>query len=217
VTAHAVRRRAWLALPAGVVLALGVTACAGGAGGPSSGVVSTGAGTTASSGSGTTTAGAAAGGGVSIPERTVTRPSASTSRTSEGDGSIQTFGGAGSPSELATVTRFVKAYYAAAGAGDGKRACALLSRSIQRSIAGSLGRAMSPPSKDCARILSLYFAPQAGATDAHIATVAVTGLRVRGNLGYALITTKTIPSGEIPLARESGVWKLAALLGSPLQ
>jgi hypothetical protein len=46
--------------------------------------------------------------------------------------------------------------------------------------------------------------------------VTVTGVRVGGERGYALISTKTRPSGEIRIEREHGAWRIGSLIGSPL-
>jgi hypothetical protein len=110
----------------------------------------------------------------------------------------------------------VKRYYAAVAAGDGAAACALLSSGLSKSIVMGFGRSSALRGKGCAGILSLLFKHRSGQAGAPLAAIDVTAVRVRGDRGFALLRSKTMPSGEIGVAREAGAWKIGALIGGAL-
>jgi hypothetical protein len=156
----------------------------------------------------TTSTPSAAGGGAS-------GPSASSAQRG-GDESIQRYGSAAGSSDKAAVTAAVKAYYAAIAAGDGVKACALLDSTFQQSLSRSLGRSPLLRSKGCAGIIQLLFQHRPGQPGRVSAAVTVTGVRLNGDHGFALITTHSIPAGEISVGREHGSWKVGSLIGSAL-
>jgi hypothetical protein len=140
--------------------------------------------------------------------------SASPPHRSGGDESIQKFGREAPPSDKSAVAVAVKAYYAAVAADDGGASCALLSAGLQQSIVQSLGRAPTLRHKGCAGILTLFFGRRRGASISPAVTVI--GVRLKGDHGFALISTRTAPTGEIPVVRENGEWKIGALIGSSI-
>lgn len=139
-------------------------------------------------------------------------------RYPHGDNSIQTFGHRGGESEQQIVSAVVKRYYAAVAAGDGSAACSLLSSGLAKSITQSFGRApaLRGKAKGCGDILSLLFVHRGG-RPAIDTSVQVTQLRVNGSRAFALLRSKMMPQGEIPMYREGGAWKIGALIGSALQ
>jgi hypothetical protein len=46
--------------------------------------------------------------------------------------------------------------------------------------------------------------------------VGITGVRVSGSEGLALLGSRTMPASEIFVRREGGVWKIDALFGAAL-
>jgi hypothetical protein len=114
------------------------------------------------------------------------------------------------------VTAVVKRYYAAVAAGDGAAACGLLSSGISKSIVQGFGRSPALRDKGCPGILSLLFKYRPGQAGASLGAVEVTGVRVKGGRGFALLHSKTTPSGEIAIYREGGTWKIGSLIGSAL-
>lgn len=130
-------------------------------------------------------------------------------RYPHGDTSIQTYGKAAGESDKQAVAAAVKRYYAALAAGDGATACRLLSSGVSRFIVQQLvGQSPSLRVKGCSGILSALISRRAAASQA---TVEVIGVRIKQDRGFALLRSKRIPSGEIAVEREGGVWKLAAI------
>jgi hypothetical protein len=149
------------------------------------------------------------------PAQTTTSATKTPSQTGAGE-NAQSFGSPASASEQAAVTSTVKAYYAAVAADQGTTACSLLAARVQAAIVRSLGRSALLRGKGCPVILKLLFHHQAGQAGAISPAVTVTALRVSGDRGYALISTKAKPKGDIRVEREHGAWKVAALIGSAL-
>lgn len=143
-------------------------------------------------------------------------PSSMAKRYPHGDNSIQTYGHEAGEADTQAVTAVVKRYYAAVAAGDGATACSLLASALGRSIVQSFGRSPALRGKGCAGIVSLLVKSSPGAPGADLAAVTVTHVRVNGSRGFALLRSKTIPSGEITVDREHGAWKVGALIGSAL-
>jgi hypothetical protein len=151
---------------------------------------------------------------------TQANPSSSSSQTKRyphGDNSIQTFGNEAGEAEKQAVTATVKRYYAAVAAGNGASACSLLSSGLAKSITQSLGRSAALRGKGCAGILALLFKHRPGQSAASLAEIEVTGVRIKGDRGFALLRSKAMHSGEITVDREAGAWKIGALIGGSLQ
>lgn len=130
---------------------------------------------------------------------------------------ITNFGKAAGESELAVVRKTIKTYYADLAADRGAAACALLGPRIHHSIERSLGGTrLGHGQGGCTGIMAMVFRHHPGRPSTLPTLVAVTGMRVSGDRGYALISTKQRPSSEIRIERDHGVWKMAALIGSPL-
>jgi hypothetical protein len=111
----------------------------------------------------------------------------------------------------------VKRYYAAVAAGDGAAACSLMSSGLSKSITQGFGRSAALRGKGCAGILALLFKRRSGQSAASLAEIEVTGVRIKGDRGFALLHSKLMPSGEITVDREGGAWKVGALIGGSLQ
>lgn len=127
------------------------------------------------------------------------------------------FGHSAGSADRQAAARLIKRYYAVAANGDGKAACALMSRSFAASVPEDYGRPPAPPylrGTTCEAVMSLLFA--------HIrhelqTAFVMTGLRVKGSQGVALLGSKTVmPASSIAIRREGGAWKIDALIGTPL-
>jgi hypothetical protein len=123
------------------------------------------------------------------------------------------------------IAALVKRYYDAGAAGDGATACALIDSGLASSPSlGEKAEAVYPPAPSvqplrgwsCARIVSLLFEEDHRRLAADHASVVVTGVRVEGNKGLALLGFSTTPERWIPLRREHGGWKVEALLDREL-
>jgi hypothetical protein len=212
-----------LALAAGALLTFGATACGGGASTNTNTNTNTSASAPATSATATTSSppvtttstgttpppASGAGGSASSSGEGATSTSQA-KRYPHGDNSIQTYGRSAGEAEKQAVTAAVKHYYAAVAAGDGASACTLLSSGLSKSIVQTFGRSPTLRGKGCAGLLSLLFKRRPGHASASLAAIEVTGVRVKGDHGFALLRSKTMPSGEISVEREAGGWKIGA-------
>jgi hypothetical protein len=133
------------------------------------------------------------------------------------DGDIVNYGHAADTSEEQAVTTLVKRYYAAALAGDGAKACGMIAPAFAKAIPEDYGQAPGPSylrgAKTCPAVMALVLKHARGRLTS---SFEVTGVRVNGNRAIALLGFTAMRASSIDLARESGAWKIDALLGSPL-
>jgi hypothetical protein len=132
----------------------------------------------------------------------------------EGDASIifAPFGHRASTADARAVTNVVKSYYAASAAQDGAKACSLLTASLALGVgadhAGSVGIAR----ERCAASMSLLLKQQHRQLVADdVATMVVTSVHVKGNLGVAALGFRAMPESELLVEREGHAWKIDAL------
>jgi hypothetical protein len=128
------------------------------------------------------------------------------------------FGRRANPAVARAVRFAVKRFYAAAVAGDAAKACSALVPDFARSVArdygrGSVGPAYLRSGTTCEGVMALLF----GHMHAELtAALDVTGVRVDGHTARALIGSSAMPAEYIDLQDVTGVWRIDALLGSPL-
>jgi hypothetical protein len=108
-------------------------------------------------------------------------------------------------------------YRAAAAAGDGVRACALLERSLAGAVPEDYGQAPGPGylrgGKTCAAVMSRLFRH----LHAQLAASAqVTKVLVGVGRADVVLGSKTIPASYMLFVREGAAWKTAHLLPVPL-
>jgi hypothetical protein len=143
-------------------------------------------------------------------------PSASDGKV-QGDGSIQRFGDAASTDEARAAVAAAVGFYDARAQGDWARACGLMTSGIQKQLIRTFGRSARAEDRGCPEILAAL----AGGLPRQLRveqarTVRFTGLRAEGERGFALFTSDSIPHGFVPMARQDGQWRVAALSGSAL-
>jgi hypothetical protein len=140
---------------------------------------------------------------------------------SDYDDYVRGYGREATAGEKQIVARLVARYYAAAAAGNGAEACALLDARLARSadFAKVLPKEYAPAGgssvfegKTCAEVASLLFEVDRPRLATEAASVQVTSLRVEGVHGIALLGFATTPERQIPVDREAGAWKIAGLL-----
>jgi hypothetical protein len=122
-----------------------------------------------------------------------------------------------SQAELKAIAATVRGYYTDAAADDGARACGLL----DMSLATSLDEGTSQPRQDlnggCTAAVDHLFREQhQQLITQEPATIVVTSVHVKGDLGLALLGFRKAPEGAILIEREGGVWKLGALFDSEI-
>jgi hypothetical protein len=137
-------------------------------------------------------------------------------RYPHGDRSIQEYGAKAASGDTAAIAGIVKRYYAAVAAGDGSGACALLSAEMSRTIVATFANSPALRGKGCSAIIPALYKVPAGRARVAFAKVAVTSVRVKGDRAFALLRSPSSPSGEMPMLREGGAWKVNALMGSNL-
>jgi hypothetical protein len=140
------------------------------------------------------------------------------------DGTVRRYGREPGAADAKAIAALVKRYYAAGSRGDGTAACALTVPAFAATIPYDYGQELGPAtppgaaallrgSKTCAAVLTLLFEH---AHDQLAAPVEVTGIRLKGDYGYALVDSMTLPISRIEVGRGDGVWKVDGLLGRPL-
>jgi hypothetical protein len=135
------------------------------------------------------------------------------------DKSVRGFGQAASAVDAQAVTAVVRRYFAAAAAQDGTTACSLVVSDLARAVPEDLGRSPGPPyarGNTCAVVMSKMFKENRPQLTAYAAMLKVTGVRLKGDRGLAVLGFRTLPGRQIGVTREGDVWKLAALLDSEL-
>jgi hypothetical protein len=132
---------------------------------------------------------------------------------------LDQYGGEASDADRQAVTAVVKGYYAAAAAGEATKACSLLYSSLAAGLAApgqGSGQARSADEACAAGVAPLYEQQHAHLVADDVSTMAVSAVRVKGDLGLAVIGFRTQPQGEILVERERGAWKVDALFDSEM-
>lgn len=128
------------------------------------------------------------------------------------DASIRAYGQAAGAADTRAITTLVKAYYGAAAAANGARACSLMYSLFAEAIPEDFGRGAGPVyarGNSCPVVMSKLFKHM----HSQLATpIAVTGVRISGNQARALIATKETRIAYLPVKRERGTWKVNALV-----
>lgn len=213
-----------------VVLALGVVACGDDEDGGESGSSATGAAQTAPSPPQSKTAKDAArkgsGGKASKDSPSSSRSSSAGSGGGGGskpsgkvygDGSIERFGAGASDEDGSAAIDVAKAYYAARAAGDWKAACELMSSGIKQQLAQTFAQNPKLKAKGCPAVLTgLAGGVPEQVRKQEAEAIEFTEIRVKDDGAYAIFESKAIPHGFLPMAREDGEWKVAAIAGSSL-
>jgi hypothetical protein len=134
------------------------------------------------------------------------------------DRPIVLYGHEGSLRQRQEINEVVKRYYMSAAMGDGATMCSLLVPTFANSLPEDYGRAPGPQylrgAKTCQMVVRRLVA------HLHIRSTygfEVTGVRLDDrNQGYALLGSRTMPAGDIPIGLEAGVWRISSLLANPL-
>jgi hypothetical protein len=134
---------------------------------------------------------------------------------------VRDYGHAVGGGEQRAVAALLGRFYAAVAAGDGAGACSLLYGPLTR--APGLYRAIpkadapAPGSPllrgNCAQVATLLFGIERPELAEHGRPQLVEA-RVSGDRGIAVIGFASAPERQLPLRRDGGTWKVAALLDS---
>jgi hypothetical protein len=138
----------------------------------------------------------------------------------EDDNVILRYGHSASAADVQAVTAIVKRYYAAAAAGDGVKGCSLIYSLFAETIPEEYGRPPAGPpglrGKTCAVIVSKLFKQNHRQLVADNTVLKVTGVRVEGNRGWAVLSLQMRSAHRILVHRERGAWKIDELLDSEM-
>lgn len=130
---------------------------------------------------------------------------------------LASYGSKAKSADAREVASVVKSYYAAAATSDGTKACELLSVSIGAGLAASQGPSTANEGRRCASGAADLFKEQhQRLVRDNVTTMMVTSVRVKGDLGLAVLGFKTVPEGEILVQREGRAWRIADLLDSQM-
>jgi hypothetical protein len=132
------------------------------------------------------------------------------------DGLLRSYGGRAGAADTRAIATLVKRYYIASTAGDGARACSLLSATLAKGLASQPSGPDHRPG-GCATALAQLLSQQ----HSHLAsedpsTMTVTGVYVKGIQGLATLGFRKSWESEILLQREGPKWKLNALFDGVL-
>jgi hypothetical protein len=213
--------RSLLALSMTVLGAVGLASC-GGAGTGSSSTTQTPASVVTTTGSAATTTGVPPGSYLHLDGDTDNDDTSHPSSHLDDDKPLlDQYGHHATDADKQAVTAVVKSYYAAAAAEEAAKACSLLYSSLASGLAPTPGQGAGPAAqgtgKTCADGVPVLYKHQHDQLVADdVATMVVTDVRLKGNLGLAVLGFRTKPEGEILVERERGTWKVDALFDSQI-
>jgi len=134
-----------------------------------------------------------------------------------GDGSIQRFGEAASESDDTAIVSAATAFYDARASDDWKAACDLMTSGIREQLGRGFTNDKKADAPDCPAVLAgLAGGLPKALRQQQADTLRFTEVRVDGEGAYAVFESKPIPHGFVPMRREDGEWKVAAIAGSSL-
>ncbi len=135
--------------------------------------------------------------------------------TKGGDNSIQEYGAEPSGAEFEAAAAVLHEYLDARAARAWAAACERLSPAIAGELAQQLGAAQGEQ-PECASVLAELSAGVPAAALREAAAVDAAALRVEGNSGFLLLRDSRGDPYFIPMFRDDGGWKVAAIAASPL-
>jgi hypothetical protein len=152
-----------------------------------------------------------------VASTTPGRPVAAARESAPGtDNHAAAYGHPADRRERRAITALVTRYYTAAAADDGVGACTLIYSKLAASVAEDYGRPPGPPSlrgSSCHAVMTKLFKQVPDQPPAVLARTRVTDVRTYGGRGFALLRSKAMPHGEIPVIREGSRWTVQWLIG----
>jgi hypothetical protein len=136
------------------------------------------------------------------------------------DALVRGFGHRASARSGREVAAAIGRYLAAAAAGEGVAACALMSARLLHDDALALeaeayGPSPAAPSligRPCAYIARLLFGERHASLSALNASAVVTAVRVLRARTIAILASHSLPERQMPLVHERGAWRIDSLL-----
>jgi hypothetical protein len=115
----------------------------------------------------------------------------------------------------AEVRTAVIEFHRALAAGNGDKACELLSNTGRKALTSQLGQVPRLKGKSCGAILTQLSTSYPATVRANMRNVTVTEVFVHDNSAFAKYRTGKLPLSVLPLEREDGRWGVGALGGAP--
>jgi hypothetical protein len=134
------------------------------------------------------------------------------------DEAVRRYGHAAGAADALAIMGLVRRYFAAAASGNGGEACSMIVAKRVEQIPETLGQ-FGPPylrGDTCAMVMAKLFQANHRQMTAHLPTLLVSGVRVAGDVGLAVLAYKDLPGREVVVKREAGGWKLESLLDKEL-
>jgi hypothetical protein len=135
-------------------------------------------------------------------------------RTPGGDNSIQEFGKEATASELDEASGVLSAYMAARARDDWAKQCTLFAKTTVAPLEQLAARSSQLKGKGCAAILKRLMSRAPASTRTNTLTEGVASLRVEADRGFALYHGAGGVDYFVPMAKEDGQWKIAAIAPS---
>lgn len=137
------------------------------------------------------------------------------------DMSVVRYGHEAGEMDKRAVTAIVKQFYRALAAGNGTKACSLITASLSKAAVPDYGRAAGPAVlrglNSCGAIVLKLSRQRAQPPGAGPATAVVSDVRVQGNDAYVLLRFgRVLEPRQLAAAREGGRWRIATLADAAL-
>jgi hypothetical protein len=133
-----------------------------------------------------------------------------------GDNSIQKFGTESASTDRVAATRALKTYLDARAAGAWAGACARVSAGLKAEFSAFGGESPQGKPARCTEVLPTLTTEVPASALRAAAAIHVLSMRVKGSQAYLVYKNGEGTPSAIPMTREGGEWKVAALDGSAL-
>lgn len=150
----------------------------------------------------------------SAPKSSASRDGSAAFRTPGGDNSIQSFGDEASAEELEATTAVLAGFMQARAEGDWAGECDYLAKAAVKPLEQLASSSPQFKGGGCAAILATFAAAAPASSRANTMVAGVASLRVEGDRGFALYHGANGVDYFVPMSREDGEWKVAALAPS---
>jgi hypothetical protein len=143
-------------------------------------------------------------------------PTSDVPQVKGGDNSIQNYGSEASGSDRLAAARILTSYLSSISAGNAKTACALLATSATEQMQ-QVGANPAGGSAGCPALVGRIVSNLPAELKHQLADVRVLSVRVDGEHGFIIFDGVGPKVANMPLVKESGGWRVAAIGPIPLQ
>lgn len=132
----------------------------------------------------------------------------------EADGGGVSGGGGGSEEDRRAVSEVVLDFHGALSDGDGGEACSLLAERTRQQIEKNIENAPQLKGRDCAEVIEIVAKNYPDRIKDALGDVKIRKVTIDGDRASVAYKVGPLPATTMPLAREDGEWRVAALAGS---